>query len=81
MREELGKLVPGLLSLVAGSEKAAVRCAAVNTLTSLTSLPYEELHVFKREVLRCVGKALDDPKRNVRTAAVRCREKWTIDGI
>lgn len=80
VQDELGSLIPGLVHLASESDKAAVRRAALDTLAAVTVLPYETLHPYKRDVMRCLGKALDDHKRMVRVAAVQCREKWTTDG-
>ena len=38
-------------------------------------MPYTLLHPLQREVMRAVGRAVDDRKRDVRMAAVRCRAR------
>ena len=39
---------------------------------------YDVLHPIKAQVLKELGKALDDKKRNVRKEAVDCRARWCV---
>lgn len=39
---------------------------------------YEVLQGTKSQVIRDLGKALDDPVRSVRREAVECRAKWYV---
>jgi DNA repair/transcription protein MET18/MMS19 len=36
------------------------------------------LHSQKAVVLKELGKAVDDPRKDVRRAAVECRSKWFL---
>ena len=40
-------------------------------------MPYALLHPLRPEVMRVLSRAVDDRKRDVRMAAVRCRRAWT----
>ncbi|WVQ79530.1 hypothetical protein IAT38_001629 [Cryptococcus sp. DSM 104549] len=54
-----------------------VRSAAIACLAVFPEVVrFEVLHGKKGEVLRELGKALDDPLRGVRREAVECRAKW-----
>ncbi|ORY34974.1 Dos2-interacting transcription regulator of RNA-Pol-II-domain-containing protein [Naematelia encephala] len=54
-----------------------VRSAALRCLAFFPDVVrHETLHTVKSDVLRDLGKALDDPLRIVRREAVECRAKW-----
>ncbi|KAK4050301.1 hypothetical protein OIV83_003622 [Microbotryomycetes sp. JL201] len=56
-----------------------LRISALNFLASLPSqVPYVVLHPHKAVILKELGKATDDPRRDVRRAAVDCRSKWFL---
>ena len=44
-------------------------------------MPYALLHPLRPEVMRVLGKAVDDRKRDARLAAVRCRRAWTVPQV
>ena len=46
-------------------------------LQDVMQMPYTLLHPLQREVMRALEGAVDDRKRDVRIAAVRCRRAWT----
>ena len=46
-------------------------------LQDVMQMPYTLLHPLQPEVMRFLGRAVDDRKRDVRMAAVRCRRAWT----
>lgn len=54
-----------------------VRETAIQCLTAMSELPYATIYRFSTEVLQALSRALDDPKRNVRQEAVKCRHAWT----
>ncbi|KAL0953388.1 hypothetical protein HGRIS_004627 [Hohenbuehelia grisea] len=55
-----------------------VRIAALRFLALLPSIVrYDVLHPCKANVIRGLGIALDDPKRNVRKEAVDARTRWS----
>ncbi|KAM0786372.1 hypothetical protein ACM66B_001840 [Microbotryomycetes sp. NB124-2] len=61
--------------------KAAVslRISALNFLATLPAqVPYPVLHPHKAVILKELGKATDDPRKDVRRAAVECRSKWFL---
>ncbi len=81
LEEHSGSLISRLLANATVSKDstslAKVRAAALRCLTlvpdkfrSETVLPY------RRQVVKKLTAALDDKKREVRSAAVRCRAKW-----
>lgn len=54
-----------------------VRAAALRCLALIPdAIRSENLQPIKRDVLRDLGKALDDPLRAVRREAVECRARW-----
>lgn len=76
--ECLAATVDALVRATCCPHSTAVRRAALSVLQALTCLPYTRLHLHKREVLAAVGRALDDPRRGVRLAAVACRRAWAV---
>ncbi|GJN90351.1 hypothetical protein Rhopal_003362-T1 [Rhodotorula paludigena] len=64
-----------------GAGKAAVqlRLASLSFLATLPAhIPYLTLHSQKATVLRELGRAVDDARRDVRRAAVDCRSRWFL---
>ncbi|GAA6059776.1 hypothetical protein JCM10212_001984 [Sporobolomyces blumeae] len=60
-----------------GPEATTLRVSSLEFLALLPShIPYLSLHPQKALVLRQLGLALDDPRRQVRRAAVECRSRW-----
>ncbi|GEM08663.1 DNA repair/transcription protein [Rhodotorula toruloides] len=58
---------------------AQLRLSSLSFLASLpTHIPYLALHSQKAVVLKELGKAVDDPRKDVRRAAVECRSKWFL---
>ncbi|TKA55992.1 hypothetical protein B0A53_01695 [Rhodotorula sp. CCFEE 5036] len=56
-----------------------LRLASLAFLSSLPAhIPYLVLHSQKPTILRDLGRALDDPRREVRRAAVECRSQWFL---
>ncbi|GAA5979071.1 hypothetical protein JCM5350_007056 [Sporobolomyces pararoseus] len=54
-----------------------LRLSSLNFLTLLPDhIPYLTLHPQKPMILKELGKAIDDPKKEVRKSAVECRSKW-----
>ncbi|KAI0738521.1 ARM repeat-containing protein [Daedaleopsis nitida] len=80
MDEHASSLVATMLRncLVAHMPSARVRVAALRYLATLPSVVrYDVLHPQKTTVIRELAKALDDPKRAVRSEAVEARFKFT----
>ncbi|BGP09496.1 hypothetical protein JCM10049v2_005369 [Rhodotorula toruloides] len=81
-----GKVLKGLTGGAgAGQTPAQARSAAQLRLSSLSFLavlpahiPYLALHSQKAVVLKELGKAVDDPRKDVRRAAVECRSAWFL---
>ncbi|KAI6041217.1 ARM repeat-containing protein [Pisolithus marmoratus] len=56
-----------------------VRIAALKYLALLPGvIRYDVLHPYKAQVLKELGKVLDDPRRAVRKEAVDARTKWQV---
>ncbi|GAA5990089.1 hypothetical protein JCM10908_005818 [Rhodotorula pacifica] len=56
-----------------------LRIASLAFLSSLPAhIPYLVLHSQKPVILKDLGRALDDPRREVRRAAVECRSQWFL---
>ncbi|KAK4702028.1 DNA repair/transcription protein MET18/MMS19, partial [Phenoliferia sp. Uapishka_3] len=56
-----------------------LRLAALSFLAILPEhIDYATLHPQKATILRQLGKAIDDPRRDVRRAAVECRSRWCV---
>ena len=63
---------------VPGSNERS-RIAALRTLIALPDvIRYDILHPVKANVLRQLGRALDDKRRSVRKEAVDCRARWFL---
>ncbi|KAI1791817.1 ARM repeat-containing protein [Ganoderma leucocontextum] len=78
--EHAASLVSTMLknSLVSQMPSVKVRVAALRYLATLPSVVrYDILHPQKAAVIRELAKALDDPKRVVRSEAVEARFKFT----
>jgi DNA repair/transcription protein MET18/MMS19 len=56
------------------------RAQALQCLLALASLPYARLHPVRADVVRALAPVLDDPRRAVRQAAVRVRNRWALLG-
>ncbi len=77
LEEHLGALLRALLHQAVHACAAATRVTALECLLAAMALPYPLLHPHRGAVLGALGQAVDDPKRAVRTAAVRCRRAWS----
>lgn len=63
------------------SRAQKLRLAALGFLGVLPDhIPYSTLHPQKSSVLKDLGKAVDDPRREVRKAAVHTRGAWFLFG-
>ena len=51
---------------------SSLRCLAILP----THLPFDSIDPFQKQVVRCLGAVLDDPKRQVRKEAVDSRHAW-----
>jgi len=58
--------------------QAETRGLAVQCLLLLTKLPFATLAPYRESVLIGLKSALDDKKRQVRKAAVKCRNEWFV---
>ncbi|CDZ97248.1 DNA repair/transcription protein Mms19 [Phaffia rhodozyma] len=81
VEKQAGKIVEGLLRALDKSRGSNERSRSVALMT-LAAIPdivrYDILHSFKPNVLRVLGTALDDKRRNVRKEAVDCRARWFL---
>lgn len=69
------------LALISSSLVQKLRLASLGFLGVLPAhIPYSVLHPQKASILRDLGKAVDDPRRDVRRAAVDTRSKWFLYG-
>ena len=55
---------------------AAVRATALQGLLAAAELPYARTFPHRRDVLRALAAAVDDPRRSVRACAVAARTVW-----
>ena len=77
MEQQAGRLLPLLLQLSGFKPSAAVRQTALETLAALALvLPPALLEEQRDPAAAAARAALDDNKRAVRTAALRCRTSW-----
>ncbi|KAJ3521011.1 hypothetical protein NMY22_g12497 [Coprinellus aureogranulatus] len=77
--EHASTLVNAMLKncLVKETPSPTVRIAALKYLAILPSIVrYDVLHPYKAQVIKELGKALDDPKKAVRKEAVEARTNW-----
>ncbi|GAA6032143.1 hypothetical protein JCM8097_007094 [Rhodosporidiobolus ruineniae] len=74
------KVVKGLTAGEKGGKgEVLLRLSSLHFLATLPAhIPYVTLHSLKPVVLKELGKAIDDPRREVRRAAVECRGKWYL---
>lgn len=54
------------------------RARACKCLLHLIQLPYASLHPYKKQVLKGLLYALDDPKKAVRKLVVKTRNEWSV---
>ncbi|ORY74067.1 ARM repeat-containing protein [Leucosporidium creatinivorum] len=85
MENSVTNIVPKVLRGVVGDEakkgSVKLRLASLGFLGVLPAhIPYSVLHPQKASILRDLGKAVDDPRRDVRRAAVDTRSKWFLYG-
>ncbi|KAG9001211.1 hypothetical protein FRB90_011657 [Tulasnella sp. 427] len=81
LAEHVSTVISALIknALPAEMTSSRLRVAALKCLAILAqSVSYERLHPYKSNVLRQLGKALDDRNRGVRKVAVDAREAWFI---
>lgn len=78
--DDVGPLVSRLLALACDGEAARDRGTALRCLGLLAGpaagVPYHRLHPLRGRAVRRLAAALDDPSREVRRQAVRCRNAW-----
>ncbi|GAA5820973.1 hypothetical protein JCM3770_006154 [Rhodotorula araucariae] len=78
----VGKVLRGLggeTATAQGPAAVQLRLASLQFLGVLpTHIPYLALHGQKTTVLKELGRAVDDPRRDVRRAAVECRSRWFL---
>ncbi|KAL6063452.1 MMS19 nucleotide excision repair protein [Balamuthia mandrillaris] len=76
MAKDISSLIPQLLRLTTFDTSMHVRMEALKALAGVAGLPYAHVYPFKKQVVNELTNALDDRKRIVRQAAVRCRNCW-----
>ncbi|GAA5866345.1 hypothetical protein JCM8547_000746 [Rhodosporidiobolus lusitaniae] len=75
------KGLTGPTAVKTGRGAAQLRLSSLLFLGTLPAhIPYLTLHPQKATVLKELGKAIDDPRRDVRRAAVDCRGAWYLYG-
>ncbi|BGP17780.1 hypothetical protein JCM10213v2_005822 [Rhodosporidiobolus nylandii] len=75
----VGKVLKGLTGEVKGKGGVQLRLASLHFLGTLPAhIPYLTLHSQKATIVKELGKAVDDPRRDVRKAAVDCRGRWYL---
>ncbi|GAA5888696.1 hypothetical protein JCM6882_009055 [Rhodosporidiobolus microsporus] len=77
----VGKVLKGLTGEKGekGKGAAQLRLSSLTFLGTLPAhIPYMTLHSQKATILKELGKAIDDPRRDVRRAAVDCRGRWFL---
>ena len=76
--EHAASLITRLLGNTSGPGKTAkVRAKSLQSLTLIPKqLKREKVVPYRRQVVKKLMACLDDPKRDVRAEAVRCRTAW-----
>ncbi|KAM7254505.1 hypothetical protein ACFE04_003885 [Oxalis oulophora] len=69
-------IVNCLIELIHYHHKMLVRETSIQCLLAMAGLPRARIYPMRIKVLQAVDKALDDPRRDVRKEAVRCRRAW-----
>jgi len=72
-------IIPLLIQLTR-NPKLQVRCASLDCLASVGNLPEMKIYRQVPNVLRELAPVLDDHKRIVRAAAVKCSNRWHLIG-
>lgn len=76
-REHLNSIISELLQLSSTHKSEGVRISAINVLGLLPiTFEVQYLQPYRGEVIRTLGKVLDDRKREVRKAACICRQAY-----
>eukprot|EP01025_Chloroclados_australasicus_P019914 TRINITY_DN2093_c0_g5_i1.p2 TRINITY_DN2093_c0_g5~~TRINITY_DN2093_c0_g5_i1.p2 ORF type:complete len:342 (+),score=39.94 TRINITY_DN2093_c0_g5_i1:145-1026(+) len=73
----LGKVIQILIECC-GSKRWTVRGAALQALIILKGFSNDVLYPYKLQVLKAIKNRLDDNKRDVRQAAIKCRKAWDL---
>ncbi len=73
---DVASLLGYLIELATYRASAGVRETALQCLVICMDLRYEVLHPLRRAVTAMLKRALDDNRRSVRSAAVRCAQAW-----
>ncbi|KAJ3643831.1 hypothetical protein Zmor_026518 [Zophobas morio] len=79
MEDHLGDFLTRFLKLSTFDKSMKVRILALQCLQEVTSsFPVYKLLIHKQEVVRVLGKVVDDKKRIVRREAVEARSLWFL---
>ena len=74
---QLSIVIPFLLEESSNvSHKAKTKAMALDCLLLLINLPYSSIFPLKAQVIRVLGRVVDDPKRATRQLAARVRNEW-----
>jgi hypothetical protein len=76
--DHAGAVVTSLCQLaVPGRDTtAAVRTTALQGLIAASKLPYSKTYPYRKALLHALERAVDDPKKRVRSVAVAARTIW-----
>ncbi|EFC46140.1 predicted protein [Naegleria gruberi] len=79
MSVHLSSIVPILLDTCKFKKSQAVRILSVEALLELTNgYKYYEIYPLKKDIIKGLEACLDDKKRKVRKAAVKCRNSYFV---
>jgi hypothetical protein len=73
---ELATILPIFLKVAQYDNQAMNRQLALKCVSYLVSLPYPALYPLRKEVIRALGRVIDDKKRAIRMFAAKIRNQW-----
>ncbi|KAK6914821.1 MMS19, C-terminal [Dillenia turbinata] len=65
-----------LTRLISYPHMMLVRETAIQCIAAMSELKHARIYPMRLQISQALSKALDDPKRDVRREAVRCRQAW-----
>lgn len=74
----MSTLMPVLLDAAVSDAAVSLRLLALDCMLLMLDFPYSSLYPVKSNVVKVLGKAIDDPKRSVLQLASKVRNEWIV---
>jgi hypothetical protein len=78
LKEHISTLVPSLANVVVTHPQKWTRLKGVKCIRALKALPFHVIFPYKQEILACLGEAVGDKKREVRSEAAKCNNEYYV---